>query len=111
MFEMIRKHHKDMGYQSEYLAYDGGQTVLVRSLDRTLRRLQELCEIKHFNTHAIRKTFATVLHHNGVPTRAVADIMGHSEIGTTENCYILSYENSYDTYLGYMRDAINYRIG
>ena len=111
LFELIRKHHKDMGYQSEYLAYDGKQTVLIRSLDRTLRRLQELCEIKHFNSHEIRKTFATVLHHAGVPTRAISDIMGHSEIGTTENCYILSYENSYATYLGYMRQAINYKIG
>lgn len=111
LYELIRKHHKMMNYQSEYLAYDGGQTVLCRSLDRTLRKLQQLCEIKHFNTHEIRKTFATILHHNGVPTRAISDLMGHSEIGTTENCYILSYENTYSTYLEYMKQSINYKIG
>lgn len=111
IYELIRKHHRDCNYNSPYLAYDGSQTVLVRSLDRTLRKLQELCEVRHFNTHDIRKTFATVLHHNGVPTRAISDLMGHSEIGTTENCYILSYENAYDTYLDYMRTAITYRIG
>lgn len=110
LYELIRKHHKDMGYDSTYLSYDGKQTVLVRSLDRTLRKLLELCEIRYFSTHNIRRTFATVMHHNGVPTRVVSDLMGHSEIGTTENCYILSYDNAYGDYFNYMRKAINYSI-
>lgn len=110
IYEMIRKHHKEMGYDSKYLAYDGKQTVLIRSLDRTLRKLQELCDISNFNTHAIRKTFATMLHNGNVPTRVVSDLLGHSEMGTTENCYILSYDNAYSEYKGYMRDALNYEI-
>lgn len=110
ILSLISKHHKRMGYQSKYIAYDGKQTVLIRSLDRTLRRLQELCEIEHFNTHAIRKTFATMLHNGNVPTRVVSDLMGHSEMGTTENCYILSYENAYESYKNYMQGALNYCI-
>lgn len=110
IYELIRKHHKEMGYNSPYLAYDGKQTVLVRSLDRTLRRLQELLNISKFNTHAIRKTFATALHNANVPTRVISDLLGHSEIGTTENCYILSYEHAYQEYLGYMHDALSFSL-
>ncbi|MBQ9140511.1 MAG: site-specific integrase [Lachnospiraceae bacterium] len=110
IFEEIKKHHALKHYNSPYLAYDGNQTVLIRSLDRTLRRLIQLCELRRFSSHDIRKTFATILHHNGVPTRVISDLMGHSEIGTTENCYILSYDNSYKEYLQYMRDAIKYVI-
>lgn len=108
IYEKIVEHHKLNKYDSPYLAYDGKDTILVRSLDRTLRRLCLLCDMEYFNSHAIRKTFATMLHFNGVPTRAISDLMGHSEIGTTENSYILSYANSYENYYDYMRGALKY---
>lgn len=110
IFELIKKHHEERDYESTFLAYDGGQTVLVRSLDRTLRKLIKLCGLKPFSSHDIRKTFATILHHNNVPTRAIADLMGHSEIGTTENCYILSYEKQHSKYMEYMKDSLTYSI-
>ncbi len=110
ILQLIKDHHAKMGYDNPYLAYDGKQSVLSRSIDRTLRKLIVLCELRPFSSHDIRKTFATILHHNGVPTRAISDLMGHSEIGTTENCYILSYEKTYKRYLDYMRTAIGYTL-
>lgn len=104
----IEKHHALMGYQSEYLAYDGTQTVLVRSLDRTLRKLCSLCDMRYFNSHEIRKTFATMLHYNNVPTKVISGLMGHSEMSTTERCYILTYAEEYKQVLGYMNDALKY---
>lgn len=91
ILEKIKQRHEECGYDTPYLCYDGQDTIKVRSLDRTLRRLCDLCEVKYFNTHLIRKTFATMLHDGGVPTRAISDLLGHSEIATTENRYILSY--------------------
>lgn len=110
LFELLRKHHVRMGYTSSYLCYDGKDTIMVRNLDRTLRRLLEMCDIPHFKTHAIRKSFATILHYNGVPSRVISDLLGHSEVGTTENCYILSYEDNYKNIYDMMRGSINYNL-
>lgn len=110
IYDLIKKHHETQGYHSEYLAFDGTQTILTRSLDRTIRKLVQLCEAKYFSSHKIRKTFATILHHNGVPTRVISDLMGHTDISTTEKCYILSYEESNEKYLEYMKASLNYSI-
>lgn len=110
ILQKIKERHKECGYDTPYLCYDGHDTIKVRSLDRTLRRLCDLCEVKYFNTHLIRKTFATMLHDNGVPTRAISDLLGHSEIATTENSYILSYADKYKQYLGYMSDALKFTV-
>lgn len=104
----IKAHHTAMKYESEYLAFDGTQTVLIRSLDRTLRRLCNLCGVRYFNSHEIRKTFATMLHYNNVPTKVISGLMGHSEMSTTERCYILTYADEYKQVLGYMSDALKY---
>ncbi len=108
IYNCIKDHHSRMKYESEYLGFDGDDTILVRSLDRTLRKLCQLCNIPYFNTHKIRKTFATKLHYKNVPSRSISDLLGHSEIGTTENSYILSYNNNYDILLGYMKDGLDY---
>lgn len=110
IYELISAHHKEQGYDSPYIAYDGNQTILSRSLDRTIRKLIELCDTMYFSSHGIRKTFATTLHFNNVPTRVISDILGHSEISTTEKCYILNYEHHNEQYAQYVNDAINYVI-
>lgn len=108
-YDKIKAHHELNRYDSKYLAYDGKDTILIRSLDRTLRKLCEKCEVPYFNSHTIRKTFATMLHYNGVPTRVVADLLGHSDISTTENSYILSYANNHESMLNYMKGALVYK--
>ncbi len=108
ILQKIKERHVQCGYDTPYLCYDGQDCIKVRSLDRTLRRLCELCEVQYFNSHLIRKTFATVLHDNGVPTRAISDLLGHSEIATTESSYILSYTDKYDQYFRYMHSALKF---
>lgn len=96
LLQALSQHHGIMGYTSPYLAYDGTDTALVRSLDRTLRRLCKLCGILPFNTHLIRKTFASRLHDAGVSTRMISDLLGHREISTTERYYILGCQDEID---------------
>ena len=110
ILEKLQEHHARCGYKSQYLAYDGRDTILVRSLDRTLRKLCRYCDVKYFNTHMIRKTFATMLHESGMPTRYISDLLGHSEMVTTERNYILSYRDSYNTLLGYMHKGLDFRM-
>ena len=92
----LKEWHKLQSYESEFLAYDGDGSILTRSLERTLRRLCVLCEIPLFNSHRIRKTFATELHQNGVPTKVISDLMGHAEMRTTEQNYIITSPESFD---------------
>lgn len=107
-YGLIKAHHTHCGYKSPYLAYDGRDTIMVRSLDRTLRRLCNLCGITYFNSHGIRKTFASMLHNGGVPTRVISDLMGHSEISTTEHNYILPFLDNGKEILNYMKGALGY---
>ena len=110
ILEKLQEHHARCGYKSQYLAYDGRDTILVRSLDRTLRKLCRYSDVKYFNTHMIRKTFATMLHESGMPTRYISDLLGHSEMVTTERNYILSYRDNYNTLLGYMHKGLDFRM-
>ncbi len=110
ILEKLREHHDRCGYKNQYLAYDGRDTVRVRSLDRTLRKLCQYCDVKYFSTHMIRKTFATMLHGSGMPTRYISDLMGHSDMVTTERNYILSYRDNYNALLGYMHKGLDFRL-
>lgn len=91
LLRLIYEWHKFKGYRSEFVAYDGTDAILSRSLERTLARLCKLCDINKFNSHRIRKTFSSELHRIGVPLRMISDVMGHADIRTTEENYIISY--------------------
>lgn len=103
----LRKWHDRMGYTSPYLAYDGVDVVLCHSIERALYRLCGLCGIPRFNTHKIRKTFASELHRNGVPTKMISELMGHTDIRTTEQNYIISYPDT----MQYVRQAMQAGMG
>lgn len=110
ILQLLREHHDNCKYDNQNLAYDGKGTVLVRSLDRTLRKLCHFCEINYFNTHMIRKTFATMLHASGMPTRYISDLLGHSEMITTEKNYILTYKDNYHTLLAFMQQGLDFKL-
>lgn len=93
---VLKDWHEKQGYDSEFLAYDGGDWVLTRSLEWALRRLCILCDIPLFNSHRLRKTFATVNHNNGVSSKILADLMGHAEIRTTEKNYIITSPDAFE---------------
>lgn len=106
---LLREHHDQMHYESEYLAYDGTPTILDRSLDRTLRRLCKLCDIPIYNTHKIRKTFATYLHDSRVPIKTVSALLGHADVTTTAQFYIKTdYES--EAVLGEISDALKVMV-
>lgn len=110
IIHLIKQHHLTMGYDSDFLAYDGTTTILSKSIERTIYRLCDLCEINRFSSHKIRKTFASELHKNGVPSKFITDLMGHSDIRTTEKYYILSYEDALDELRQIMRCSLKVDI-
>lgn len=106
--ELLRIHHNKQGYQSDFLAYDGVEGgILSRSLARTLTRVCVLSGIPPFNSHRVRKTFASWLHDGGVPTRIISDLVGHADISTTEKIYILSYDDEIDRARSHMERVMD----
>lgn len=103
IYDLIKKRHDEKGYESSFLAYDGVDNVLYWQVARTLTKLCKMLEIEHINSHRIRKTYATKLHMAGVPTRQISDLLGHSDMLTTERSYILNY--------GYYSDDVMEQIG
>lgn len=96
ILRLLVQHHENMGYKSKFLAYDGQDVVFVRSLDRTLRRLCKLCKVEYFESHRIRKTFASNLHDAGISTKKISFLLGHSDIVVTQKNYILDTFESLD---------------
>lgn len=110
LYEKLLQYHHDMNWKSEFICYDGTDVIMSRSLDRTLRRLCQLCGIQHINSHRIRKSYASVLHMSGIPTRVISDLMGHVDMETTEHCYILNYEAGYTPFYGDISQALDTNI-
>lgn len=94
LLNLIKQEQALKGIESEFVLSDGTDTIISKSIERCITRLCKLVDIPHFNSHLIRKTFASELHYANVPTKIISDLMGHSEIRTTEKCYILSYDES-----------------
>ncbi|MBQ7304165.1 MAG: site-specific integrase [Alphaproteobacteria bacterium] len=112
ILRMIKAYHNYRCYNSDYVAYDGNDEVaMVRSLDRTLRRLEKDLNIPTFNSHKIRKTLATKLHNGGVSSREIADMLGHSDISTTERNYIISLEKNLDSMRKRLEDSLKFGDG
>ncbi len=57
----------------------------------------------------MRASYATKILNNGVEIRDVADMLGHSNIGTTENYYI-SRKNATDDFDKIIQSDINNEI-
>lgn len=109
IYNLIKKRHEDMGYKSPFLGYDGSDNVLYWQFTRTLTRLCKMVEIEHINSHRIRKTYATKLHMAGIPTKQISDLLGHSDISTTERSYILNYEHFSDEVRQKISEALKVR--
>lgn len=103
ILKQIWSYQQAHGYESTYVGYDGTDCVMVRSLDRTLRKLCKEMNLPEFNSHLIRKTLVTRLHYAGVPTREISNFVGHSDISTTERNYIINMPDNYD----YLRNSIS----
>lgn len=90
IIELLREHHRKQGYHSEYICYDGNPNIsMVVSLDRTLELMCKQCGVQYFNSHLIRKSFATNLHEVDISIKQISLYLGHADMITTERNYII----------------------
>jgi integrase len=58
----------------------------VSFVSRTMRKIEELCGIKHLHFHMARHTFATLIClSNGISMKTLSKLMGHTSMRTTKN--------------------------
>ncbi len=66
---------------------DGGR-LTVRSIEMMLKKYLNRAELNvHFTPHTLRHTFASLSIERGANIKAVSQLLGHSQIGTTLNLY------------------------
>lgn len=96
ILNILMDYRKQKGYQNKYLCYDGSDVIgKTECLRRTLAVMCDKSKVDGFNTHRIRKSFASEL--NSMPDielAQIAEYLGHSEISTTLNNYILASKES-----------------
>jgi integrase len=65
-----------------------GKPLRPRNIQRTLDAILTRAGIPHKSTHVFRHTFASKLFAQGVNVRIVSELLGHTDVKTTENTYI-----------------------
>lgn len=110
LLERMKELQLQHGYLSDYVFYNGSDVVMTSSIERCIKTLCRLCCINEFTNHSIRKTFASVLHLAGVPTKVICDLMGHTDFKTTERYYILNYEDNINYCRAMMQDCLVVKI-
>jgi site-specific recombinase XerD len=75
-----RLHKRDVLFRS-----NKGGPLTRQQVDHIWARIREACEISgKVTTHSWRKTFASALSAEGVPVRVIQELLGHSNLNTTQ---------------------------
>lgn len=61
-----------------------------RTLENKFKKCMSACGIQNVNFHMLRHTFATRCVENGVETKSLSEILGHSDVNITLNRYVHS---------------------
>lgn len=98
LFNVLLQYRKEKGYKSPYLAYDGESVrARVRDMTSILHELCDKADIEAFNSHIIRKTFATSLSKSpDIDIATISEYMGHAQVSTTVNNYLIPARETLD---------------
>ena len=64
-----------------------GNIIDTRSYQRTFESILDKCQVKHYNFHCLRHTFATRAIELGMDPKTLSEILGHTNVGITLNRY------------------------
>lgn len=97
-FEILFQYRRKMKYKSKYLAYDGKDVrARAKALADTLDKLCNKAGVKKFNSHNIRKSFASALSRcPDIDIATISEYMGHAQVSTTLNTYIIPANETID---------------
>lgn len=87
--EKINIENEAKGIVTDYVISTGRGTVAsARNIQRAFDGWLSSKKIKHYNLHALRHTFGSILIRNGVDVKVVSELLGHANVQTTYNIYI-----------------------
>ena len=71
----------------EYIFTNNGKRLTTNTIRRRLTRVCKKLDIYAKSPHKIRKTYGSILIDNNLDARLITDLMGHTNISTTEQHY------------------------
>jgi len=84
----------DINNRNYYLLTSSNKFLSPRTLEYRFHKFLDKCNIKSFNFHVLRHTFATRCIECNVDIKTLSEIMGHSSVNITLNNYVHpSFEN------------------
>lgn len=90
IFEIIKNFQFTFHFPKEAFLLTGSTSKYVepRTLQYQFKRILTKCDIKDANFHAVRHTFATRCIEVGCDVKSLSEILGHSNVSITLNCYV-----------------------
>lgn len=90
IFELIKKIQVASRFPTEAFLLSGSASKYIepRTLQYQFKRILLKCGIEDANFHAVRHTFATRCIEVGCDVKSLSEILGHSNVNITLNCYV-----------------------
>ena len=86
---LIQEENSRLGIITEnIITTTKGTPASARNIQRAFDSWLHSRNFKHYNLHALRHTFGSILIRNKVDVKVVSELLGHSNVQTTYNIYI-----------------------
>ncbi|MEF2969106.1 site-specific integrase [Paenibacillus sp. M1] len=98
----------ELYYDSDYVfVRDDGKPYRVNSVSEHFLDFLRKHDLPRIRLHDLRHTFASVMYEAGVDLKAISEIMGHSDIGTTSRIYTHLLDNTHKKKLSVMSKILS----
>lgn len=89
---LLCQHLQNISFPEEAYFITGkvGKIPDPRTYQKKYKKYLEMCGVTYRNFHALRHTFATRCIEKGVDIKSTSEILGHSNVNITLNCYVHS---------------------
>lgn len=85
--EMIKLLYPYYNEAKEYVI-NGNKPMEPRTYQNKFQRYLQMAGVEKKNFHILRHTFATNCINNGIDVKSLSEILGHSDVKITLNCYV-----------------------
>lgn len=85
LYELLLKLKQN---DNHYLLSGSKKYVEPRACQKIFKKYLKMAGIQDINFHALRHTFATKAIMDGMDAKSVSEILGHSDVRFTMNCYV-----------------------